>query len=217
MFLRAFKGHASELLRHPAGTHVLDDLYTAISAAQRNAIAAEFYGREYSLFQGGTLNNTEGAPASLQELLEAVDAPKRRSIIQHLAGAISPVIEKGLVDCQLAHRLIAEYLAAAPASLVADAVESLSGDALLHMLHTHHGATASCMVLAYGTAKDRKKAIRSLKGHVPAALQDEWGHLPIITALTVVDDTAMLKKFVVADIQVRNRIRLLLHYSLFGL
>ena len=205
MFLKAFKGRAPELLRHPAGTHVLDDLYTAISAAQRNAIAAEFYGREYALFGGGTLNNTEGAPASLHDLLAVVDAPKRRSIIQYLAAAINSVIEKGLVDCQLAHRLIAEYLAASPASLVADAVESLSGEALLHMLHTHHGATASCMVLAYGTAKDRKKAIKALKGHIPAALQDEWGHLPIVTALTVVDDTAMLRKFIVADIQVNKK------------
>ena len=108
------------------------------------------------------------------------------------------------MDCQLAHRLIDEYLTEAPASLVADAVESLSGDALLHMLHTHHGCAASCMVLAYGTAKDRKKAVRALKGHVPAAMQDEWGHLAILTALSVVDDTSMLKKFVVAEIQVHN-------------
>ncbi|KAL4527235.1 hypothetical protein Ndes2437A_g02409 [Nannochloris sp. 'desiccata'] len=202
VFIKAFKGRAPELLRHPAGTHVLDDLYTSASAVQRNAMAAEFYGREYSLFGGdGTLNNTQGAPATLHSLLTAVEPAKRRSIIQHLASAISPVIEKGLVDCQLAHRLIAEYLTEAPASLVADAVESLSGDALLHMLHTHQGCAAACMVLAYGTAKDRKKGVRALKGHVSAAVQDDWGHLAIMTALSVVDDTAMLKKFVVTDIQ----------------
>jgi pumilio homology domain family member 6 len=203
VFIKAFKGRAPELLRHPAGTHVLDDLYSSASAVQRNAMAAEFYGREYSLFGGGTLNNTQGAPATLHSLLTAVEPAKRRSIIQHLASAISPVIEKGLVDCQLAHRLITEYLTEAPASLVADAVESLSGDALLHMLHTHQGCAAACMVLAYGTAKDRKKAVRAMKGHVSAAVQDDWGHLAVMTALSVVDDTAMLKKFIVTDIQVR--------------
>lgn len=207
--LKAFKGHAAELLRHPAGAHVLDDLYVVANAAQRDMMAAEFYGREYSLFSGGTLNKTEGAPTSLKALLALVDAPKRRSIVQHLATSIAPVIEKGLVDCQLAHRLLAEYLEAAPASLVPDAVESLSGDALLHMIHTHQGVQAACMVLAYGTAKDRKKAIKALKGHVPAAVRDEWGHLALVTALSVVDDTALLRKFVVGDIQVRsNRHRL---------
>ncbi len=202
VFIKAFKGRTSELMRHPAGTHCLDDLYTAASATQRNAMAAECYGREYALFADGTLNEMQGAPSSLEDLLSAVEPAKRRAIVQHLAGAISPVIEKGLVDCQLAHRLIAEYLTAAPASLVSDAVESLSGEALLHMLHTHNGSAAACMVLAYGTAKDRKKAIKAMKGHVPAAVRDEWGHLAIITALSVVDDTAMLRKFVVADIEV---------------
>ena len=204
MFIKAFKGRAAELLRHPAGTHVLDDLYLAASSTQRNALASEFYGREYSLFGEGTLNNTEGAPVSLSTLLSAVDASKRRSIIQHLAKAIYPVIEKGLVDCQLAHRLVAEYLEAGPASLVVDAVETLSGEALLHMLHTHDGVKAACMVFAYGTAKDRKKALKAMKGHVAAAVMDEWGHLAILTALSVTDDTQMLRKSVVAEIlQVR--------------
>lgn len=166
-------------------------------------MAAEFYGREYALFgEEGTLNNSKGAPSALRDLLHAVDAPKKRAILQHLAASITPVIDKGLVDCQLAHRLVAEYLEAAPASLAVDSVESLSGDALLHMLHTHHGAVASCMVLAYGSAKDRKKSIRALKGHIPAAVRDEWGHLTLITALSVVDDTALLKKIITPEIQV---------------
>lgn len=202
MFLKAFKGHAAELLRHPAGAHVLDDFYTTTSAAHRNELAAEFYGREYSLFAGGTLNELQGIPASLPDLLAAVDGAKRRGILQHLTMSISPVIEKGLVDCQLAHRLIAEHMASAPASLVADTVGSLSGEALLHMMHTRHGATAACMVLAYGTAKERKQTVRVLKGHVQEALKDEWGHLPIVTALSVVDDTALLNKFIIGEIKV---------------
>jgi hypothetical protein len=60
-------------------------------------------------------------------------------------------------------RLVAEYIEFAPASLVADAAESLSGDPLLHMVHTRDGVAAACAVLAYGTAKDRKKAVRAMK------------------------------------------------------
>lgn len=106
------------------------------------------------------------------------------------------------MDCQLAHRLAAEYMTAAPASLVADAVESLTGEPLLHMVHTKEGATAACMVLAYGTAKDRKKALKAMKGHVGAMAKDEWGHLVLLTASSVVDDTAALKKFIASEIQV---------------
>jgi hypothetical protein len=31
--------------------------------------------------------------------------------------------------------------------------------------------------------------------------RDEWGHLALITALSVVDDTALLRKTVVAELQ----------------
>lgn len=68
---------------------------------------AEFYGREYALFKGGTLNNAEGAPAHLADLLRAVDGAKRRSVVQHLAQDLVPVIEKGLVDPPLVHRCVA--------------------------------------------------------------------------------------------------------------
>lgn len=132
-----------------------------------------------------------------------MDGAKRRAVVQHLAAALAPVLDKGLVDCQLAHRLVREYLAAAPASLAADAARALSGDALLHVVHTHDGAAAACMALAYGTARDRKKAVRALKGHVAAAARDEWGHLALACALSVVDDTALLNKVVVGELLVR--------------
>ena len=35
--------------------------------------------------------------------------------------------------------------------------------------------------------------------------RDEWGHLVLLTALSVVDDTALLRKFIVADVQVGAR------------
>ena len=64
-------------------------------------------------------------------------------------------------------RLIADYLQAAPQSAVAEAVETLAGPALLRMVHTRHGALVACYVLAFGTAKDRKKAVKAMKGANP--------------------------------------------------
>lgn len=49
--LKALKGQAPALLRHPSGAAVIDDAFTAACAAQRNAMAAEFYGREFTLFE----------------------------------------------------------------------------------------------------------------------------------------------------------------------
>lgn len=201
---KAMKGRIPELVRHPSAAHVIDELYSASGPPARNAMAAEFYGREYRLFEGGTLNGVAGAPASLARLLAGVDAGKAGAILQHMAAAVLPIVEKKLVDCALVHRVLAEFMALAPASLVADAVGPLSGEALLHMVHTREGAAAACAVLAHGSPKDRKAAVRALKGHVARMALDDWGHLPLITALSVVDDTALLRKFIVTELQVRG-------------
>lgn len=65
--------------------------------------------------------------------------------------------------------------------------------------------------MSLGSAPTRP-ARRSLlpQGHVGAMARDEWGHLALITALSVVDDTTLLRKAVVADLQVGRRAALLL-------
>ena len=57
---------------------------------------------------------------------------------------------------------------AAPASAVADMAEMLAGPNLLHMVHSHAGAHVACRVLALGTAKQRKKVIKAMKGELSA-------------------------------------------------
>ncbi len=64
------------------------------------------------------------------------------------------------------HRLLREYLEAAPSLSVEDAVDTLcqTGGSVLKMAHTHDGAAAACMLVAYGSPKDRKRLVRGLKG-----------------------------------------------------
>jgi hypothetical protein len=64
-------------------------------------------------------------------------------------------------------RLVAEYMAAAPPSAVLEAVETLAGAQLLHMVHSHEGATVACQVLAMATAKQRKLVVKAMKGVCP--------------------------------------------------
>ena len=57
---------------------------------------------------------------------------------------------------------------AAPATAVTDVVEMLAGPAIMHMVHSHAGADVACRVLALGTAKQRKKVIKAMKGAAAA-------------------------------------------------
>jgi len=66
-------------------------------------------------------------------------------------------------------------------SLVADLVDTLAatGGNALKLVHTHDGAAAAAMALAYGTPKDRKRLVKGMKGGPPlrdiiSELQSTW-------------------------------------------
>ena len=61
-------------------------------------------------------------------------------------------------------RLLAEFMQHSRSQAVAEAVEQLAGPVLLRMIHTQPGAYVGCAVFTHGTAKDRKKAVKAMKG-----------------------------------------------------
>lgn len=102
----------AELLRHPAGADVLDDLFNVCPGPARNALCAELYGREFALFGGVS---TQGANiAHLAQLLGAVDGAKRGAVLAALFKGLAPVLEKALLHPAMTHRLLRELLAEAP-------------------------------------------------------------------------------------------------------
>ncbi|EFJ45371.1 pumilio family protein [Volvox carteri f. nagariensis] len=199
--VRLFRGHVAQLLRQPYGADVITDLYDVASTADRNALCSEFYGKEFVLFDG--ISGEAGRLYSLKQLMTNSPAAKQRAIIQHMTKALTPIVEKALLDPPITHRLVKEYLECATGLSVEEAVETLSqtGEAVLRMVHTHEGAAAACMVLAYGMPRDRKRVVRAMKGHVAAMAADEWGHTVLCMALACVDDTSLTSKVVVSELK----------------
>lgn len=97
-----FRGHVAELLRQSQGADVVDDLYNVASTAQRNAMCAEFYGKEYVLFDG--VAGDASKLGSLKQLLEGATAAKKRAIILHISKALIPVMEKAILHPAMTHR-----------------------------------------------------------------------------------------------------------------
>jgi pumilio family protein 6 len=101
-------------------------------------------------------------------------------------------------------RLVWEYIENSSEVTMAEVVDNLCGPFLLRMVHTRDGARASCAVLRAAGAKDRKKVVKAMKENVERLASDEYAHVVLICALGVVDDTALLRKMIVAPLQVRN-------------
>ncbi|KXZ52825.1 hypothetical protein GPECTOR_8g209 [Gonium pectorale] len=199
--VRLFRGHVAQLLRQPYGADVITDVYDVASTADRNALCAEFYGKEFVLFDG--ISGEASRLHSLKQLIAGVPPAKQRAIIQHMTKALTPIMEKAILHPPITHRLVKDYLECSTGLSVEEAVETLAqtGEAVLRMVHTHEGAAAACMVLGYGTPRDRKRLVRAMKGHVGAMAADEWGHAVLCMALGCVDDTSLTGKVLLPEIK----------------
>ncbi len=96
--LKAVKGHVPELLRHPCGAPVLEELYNIASASQRDTLAAEFYGKEYVLFDL-PVNTTSGVTGQTAGVSKSGDS---KSGVSKTAGAQVSGVQGGALGTLLA-------------------------------------------------------------------------------------------------------------------
>jgi pumilio family protein 6 len=78
---------------------------------------------------------------------------------------------------------------------------SLFKEQLHQLVHTKDGAHAACLLLSYGTAKDRKSMIKSIREIIPQMSTDQHGHNVLMVVCAVVDDTKLVSKGVLAELK----------------
>lgn len=207
-----FFGHVRRLIKHPEASWILDDVYRGVANRQQKAtILREWYGAEFAIFQA------EGkVTGDLKDILEEQPG-KRAPIMKSLQELINHLIQKKMTGFTLLHDAMYQYfLNAKPGTEeITDYIELLKGDEegdlMKNLAFTESGAKVVCFALAYGTAKDRKQILRTYKDTLQMMASDKSGHLVILTAYEVIDDTVLTAKSIFpellskdADKQVEN-------------
>ncbi|GBG90606.1 hypothetical protein CBR_g50950 [Chara braunii] len=194
--LSTLRRNVVPLLRHPCGSSVIEQAYQSADSVQQMDLVAEFYAPEFQLFK-------DALPAkcsSLKDIMAEVPPLKKGSILQHLTLSLQPIVEKGIVDHSIVHRVISEYFTVCTRRMMKEVVEQLAGPLLVRMIHTKDGAFVGSTCVAAGSVKERKKIIKGMKGHVVKICLDKYGHLIIMRILDVVDDTKLVGKIVISEI-----------------
>lgn len=196
-----FFGHVRHLIKHPEASWILDDVYRGVASRQQRAtILREWYGAEFALFK------KEGDVTSdLKEIL-AEDPSKRAPIMRSLQEIINQLIQKKLTGFTLLHDAMLQYFLNAKQDTeeITDFIELLKGDEegdlLKNLAFTSSGARVVSLALAYGTAKDRKHILKTYKDTLQLMAADSNGHIIILTAYEVIDDTVLTSKSVFPEL-----------------
>ncbi|EAW07792.1 uncharacterized protein ACLA_025090 [Aspergillus clavatus NRRL 1] len=200
LIIPEFYGHVKRLIRHPEGSWILDDVYRMVATKEQKAtLLREWYGPEFAIFK------EEKGPAELSEILEK-NPEKRTPIMHFLHEMINQLVQKQSTGFTMLHDAMLQYfLNTKPGS--SEATEFLEllkgdeeGDLLKNLAFTKSGSRVMCLALAYANAKDRKLLTRSYRDTVKMMAGDLHGHMVLLSAYEVIDDTKLTAKMIFPEL-----------------
>lgn len=203
LIIPEFYGKVRKLINHPEASWILDDIYRSVATKEQKAmLLREWYGPEFAI-RG--LAETIAPTADLKQILES-EPGKRGPIMKSLFEMINSLIQKNMTGFTMLHdAMLQYYLNVQPESTEFTGFSELvkgdeSGDLLKNLAFTQSGAKLVCLLLAQGTAKDRKHLLKAYKDTFQMMASDQYAHLVILTAYDVIDDTKLSSKTIFSEL-----------------
>ncbi|KAJ2896630.1 putative cpl domain-containing protein [Zalerion maritima] len=202
LIIPEFYGRVRKLMLHPDAGWVLDDIYRkAATKEQKSRLLREWYGPEFAIFKDV---DGEAPVTDLSKIIEQ-EPSKRGSIMKSLKDLIDLMIKKGFTSFTSLHDAMLQYFGQVRPGTdehrqFIDVCVDPEGDIPKHLPFTSAGSHLASLILAHGTAKDRKSMIRGFKDAVQMMSIDTYGHLVILVAYEVVDDTVLVSKSIISQI-----------------
>ncbi|KAJ4165602.1 hypothetical protein LMH87_007226 [Akanthomyces muscarius] len=198
-----FYGRVRKLINHSEASWILDDIYRTVATKEQKAyLLREWYGPEFTLKE---LTKDKVVTANLKEIL--ADTPSKRGpIMKSLLEMINTLVQKRMSGFTMLHdAMLQYYLATEPGSEeFTEFLELIKGDEtndlLKNLAFTRSGSRLVCLMLAYGSAKDRKQLLKSYKDTFLTMAGDQHAHLVILTAYDVIDDTKLTAKSIFPEL-----------------
>lgn len=186
--INALFGHIVKLTAHSLASSILDSVYvTWASNKQRAAMRQEFYSDLYKRDKDPNIK-------CIADVYKA--APHMKKIVlDNLKQHIVHMANKKLTDNSLFHSVISDYLGECSEE-DRNEVCGLLSNQLANLASTKEGAKAASQLFYSCAAKERRSALKALKDHVDKLCSHEFGYYLIIAILHTIDDTKMLKKYV---------------------
>lgn len=196
-----FYGKVRKLIHHAEASWILDDVYRGVATKeQKSNLLREWYGPEFVLFREGG-----NAGKDLAEIL-ANEPAKTNTIMKYLSDMINGLIQKKLTGFTMLHDAMLQYFLNLKAGseelkeFLEVVKQDENGDLLKNMAFTKSGARLVCLLLASGTAKDRKQILKTYKDTFQLMCGDTNAHMVILAAYDAIDDTVLSSKAIFPEI-----------------
>uniref|UniRef100_M8B6F8 Pumilio domain-containing-like protein n=1 Tax=Aegilops tauschii TaxID=37682 RepID=M8B6F8_AEGTA len=228
LFISSLHGHVASLLRHTIGAAVVDCAFHQATPPQKRSLLLELYSTELQLFKDlteqkscsllETISKLGLQKSSVLQYMTTVIQPLLEKGIVEYSIVHTVILEYlTIADKTSASDVIRQLIPhLTQGSSVVDGDE-LSGVAevptkskakkkrsseplLIRIMQTREGLKIGLACLKHGSAKDRKKIIKSLKGQNMKLALGDYGCLFLACLLSIVDDTKLVTKVVIDEL-----------------
>ena len=211
------KGHMAKLAVHATASRVVQSLWehlatTTTHREQWATLKLDFYGPQFALFAPDTLQKLKQNASKEGNKNTAVVVPTLSAILKlypdqkdatldFVKRLVYKGMEKQLYGLGYFHTLLLEYLQCS-STLEIRAVAGTASDHALHLLSGRAGTHVVALLASYGTAKDRKRLCKSLKGFARSGLLHRDAYLAILRLVQVTDDCVLIQKNILQELLV---------------
>jgi len=188
---KCFNGQIKKMIRHKEASDILEYAYNEFATqTQRLAILEEFYGPAFALFK-------DRVHQSLDQIMSN-QPEKKNMVVRSMKECLEPLIDKEILIHSLVHKVFYDFFTYADEKSKKEIIEGLREN-IPHLVHTRDGTRVAMQCIWYGSTKDRRVIIKSLKGHIVKLCQEEHGHMLLMAVMDAVDDTVLVHKAVLNE------------------
>lgn len=193
MITTALKGHVAKLAVHATASRVVESLFQTLTPKQTAVLKQELYGPHFALFASSDLQQKQNnkVPTLASNLEQAPE--KKQVTLDFVRQLVNKGMEKQLYGFTYFQEYLLEYLELVPPTEIRT-MAATAADHAIHLLSGRAGTKVVALLTAYGTAKDRKRILKCLKGYCRSGLLHRDAYLAILRLVELTDDTVSVQK-----------------------
>lgn len=191
--ISAFYGNIVRLMSHTVSAPLIELTYsTWCTDLDKIYFKQEFFGDLYKLTKDKTVKSLSDVFENAQDMKTATLSAVKANLIR--------ILNKGFVNSTLLHTVIWEFFCVCSVEDRNELIVMLR-DSIVTLSMTKMGAKVAAQCIWHGNNKDRKVIIKAYKENVKAVCTSEHGYMTLLALFDSVDDTVILKKIILSEVQ----------------
>ncbi|XP_031850368.2 pumilio and CPL domain-containing protein penguin isoform X1 [Nomia melanderi] len=191
--ISACYGNVVKFMSHSVSAPLLDLMYSKYAKPiEKIYFKQEFYGDMYKQAKDKEVK-------SLSDIFKSAENMKPATL-SAVKGNLMRILNKNLLHFTFVQCILLEYLNECSSEDRSEMIAMLK-DSVVELSQTKPGSKIITLCIWHGTIKDRKMIMKAFKENVKTVSMSEHGHLTLLALFDSVDDTVLVKKIILSEIQ----------------